>query len=490
MSKKAILIINDGIGKKEPSESNAFLNAKTPNFDRLFSEWPNSLIKTYGLAVGLPEGQMGNSEVGHMTIGSGRVSYQDLVKVSKAVEDDTLKDNEVLDELISKSKRVHIFGLVSDGGVHSHLNHIIALAKIASKDKKVFIHVITDGRDVSPTSSKNYINQLIDNLNDNIEIATISGRFYGMDRDNRWERVEQCYDTIVNGSRKTEMSVLDYVDDSYKHDVTDEFLKPAAFNGYGGVEDGDGFVFANFRSDRAREISQLIGDREFMPVQVGKKDVHVATMTEYSKEFPFPVMFRKKKPENTLSQVVSKAGLKQFHTAETEKYAHVTFFFNGGVEEPYEGETRVLIPSPSVETYDMKPEMSADEVGDAVVKAVGEEYDFIVVNFANGDMVGHTGNYEAAVKAVEAVDRNMGKILKEAERRGYGILITADHGNCEEMIDKEGNMLTNHTVGEVYCFLKCDGASKVEDGGLNNIAPTILKMMELEIPKEMDKPLF
>ncbi|MCV6607012.1 MAG: 2,3-bisphosphoglycerate-independent phosphoglycerate mutase [Campylobacterales bacterium] len=490
MSKKAILIINDGIGIKPKGEYNAFLNAKTPTFDKLFKEVPNSAVSTHGLAVGLPDGQMGNSEVGHMTIGSGRVSYQDLVKVFKAVEEDTLKDNEALKCLIKDSKRVHIFGLISDGGVHSHIDHILALIELASKQKEVFIHVITDGRDVSPTSAKEYIAKLQDSLNDSCHIATISGRYYGMDRDNRWERVEQAYNPIVNGSNPTDLEILDYIDSNYKEDITDEFIKPASIKGYEGTKDGDGFIFANFRSDRVREMSQLIGDKEFMPVEVTKKDVNLITMTEYSKEFSFPIMFKKEKPKNTLAEVISNAGLTQFHTAETEKYAHVTFFFNGGIEEPFTGESRVLIPSPKVDTYDEKPEMSAEEVGNAVVTAVKEGYDFIVVNFANGDMVGHTGVYEAGLKAVETVDSNMKKILDEAEKEGYGVLITADHGNCEEMKDGDGNVLTNHTVGDVYCFLKQDGVEKIKDGGLNNIAPTILKMMELDIPKEMDEPLF
>lgn len=489
MSKKAILIITDGIGKKDPSSSNAFLNANTPTYDKLFKEVPNSLISTHGLAVGLPEGQMGNSEVGHMTIGSGRVMYQDLVKVTKAIQENTLEENKPFKDLIHKSNRVHIIGLLSDGGVHSHIEHIIALGKIASEQKEVFFHIITDGRDVSPTSSKTYIQQLQNALTPNMKIATISGRFYAMDRDNRWERVEPAYNTIIKGDNQQSLEILEYVDESYKKDETDEFIKPASFELYEGVEDGDGFVFANFRSDRVREMSQLIGDREFMPIEVEKRYVNLITMTEYNKEFDFPIMFPKEAPKNVLGEVISNNRLTQFHTAETEKYAHVTFFFNGGLEEPFEGETRGLIPSPKVATYDLQPEMSADAVGESVCKAIESQYDFIVVNFANGDMVGHTGDYEAALKAVEVVDNNLGKILEKAGD-DYSILITSDHGNCEEMRDQQGNTLTNHTVGEVYCFLKAQGVEKINSGGLNNIAPTILKMMDLDIPEEMDSPLY
>lgn len=489
MSKKAILIITDGIGKKDPSSSNAFLNANTPTYDKLFKEVPNSLISTHGLAVGLPEGQMGNSEVGHMTIGSGRVMYQDLVKVTKAIQENTLEENKTFKDLIHKSNRVHIIGLLSDGGVHSHIEHIIALGKIASEQKEVFFHIITDGRDVSPTSAKTYIQQLQNALTPNMKIATISGRFYAMDRDNRWERVEPAYNTIIKGDNQQSLEILEYVDESYKKDETDEFIKPASFELYEGVEDGDGFVFANFRSDRVREMSQLIGDREFMPIEVEKRYVNLITMTEYNKEFDFPIMFPKEAPKNVLGEVISNNRLTQFHTAETEKYAHVTFFFNGGLEEPFEGETRGLIPSPKVATYDLQPEMSADAVGESVCKAIESQYDFIVVNFANGDMVGHTGDYEAALKAVEVVDNNLGKILEKAGD-DYSILITSDHGNCEEMRDQQGNTLTNHTVGEVYCFLKAQGVEKINSGGLNNIAPTILKMMDLDIPEEMDSPLY
>ncbi len=490
MANKTILIITDGIGYKPNGKANAFLAAEKPTYDELFRSVPHSLIHTYGLHVGLPEGQMGNSEVGHMTIGSGRVLYQDLVKISLALKDGSLEKNETLQEFLGKSGDIHIVGLMSDGGVHSHLEHIIGLAKIASKSgKRVFLHLITDGRDVSPTSAPDYLKEVEKITNDHIVIATLSGRFYTMDRDQRWERVEKGYRAIAEATPKTDMSPIEYVEDSYAKEVTDEFIMPVAFNGYEGIKEGDGVIFANFRSDRMREIVTAMGDPNFDRFERKRVHIHIVTMTEYDKSFPYPVLFRKEVPKDTLAEVISKAGLTQLHTAETEKYAHVTFFFNGGVEEPVMNESRVLIPSPKVKTYDLKPQMSAPEVGDAVLTAMEEEYDFIVVNFANGDMVGHTGNYEAAIKAVEAVDEQLGRIFKKAEAKEYSVVLTSDHGNCEEMLDEEGNMLTNHTVGDVWCFVKAPGVEEVKPGALNNIAPTVLKLMGLPIPEVMDEPL-
>jgi 2,3-bisphosphoglycerate-independent phosphoglycerate mutase len=490
VSKKAILVITDGIGYKPNSEANAFEAANKPTYDKLFKEVPHTLIHTYGLYVGLPEGQMGNSEVGHMTIGSGRVLYQDLVKISLALEDGSLKTNEALQALLSRSDRLHLVGLMSDGGVHSHIEHIVGVAKIAAEaGKRVFLHLITDGRDVSPTSAPEYLAQIEAILNDKIAIATLGGRFYTMDRDRRCERVERGYRAIVEATPKSDSSPVEYVKASYAKDETDEFIEPVAFEGYEGMKEGDGVLFMNFRSDRMREIVTAIGDPKFDAFERKPLHLHIATMTEYDKSFPYPVLFRKEVPKQTLAEVISNAGLTQLHTAETEKYAHVTFFFNGGVEEPVLNESRVLIPSPKVKTYDMKPEMSAPQVGDAVLTAMEEAYDFIVVNFANGDMVGHTGNYEAAVKAVEAVDRELGRIVEKAKEKGYAMVLTSDHGNCEEMIDENGNILTNHTVGDVWCFVMADGVEEVKPGALNNIAPTVLKLMELPIPEEMDEPL-
>lgn len=490
MTQKTILVITDGIGHNNSNNYNAFTNANTPTYDYLFNNVPYSLIHTYGNFVGLPDGQMGNSEVGHMTIGSGRVLYQDLVKINLSIKENKLKDNEVLKNTIESSNNIHLIGLVSDGGVHSHINHIIEMAKIAdSFNKKVFIHVITDGRDVAYNCAAQYINQIKSICNENIKIATISGRYYTMDRDNRWERVKKGYDAIAFAQPKIKEDILDYLANSYENEIFDEFIEPCAFEGYDGIQNDDGIIFCNFRSDRMREISSVFAKKEFDEFQRKKISLNLATMTQYDKNTPIDILFPKQTPKNTLAEVISKAGLTQLHTAETEKYAHVTFFFNGGVEEPVENETRVLIPSPNVATYDLKPEMSAPEVSSTVRKAMDENNDFIVVNFANGDMVGHTGVYDAAVKAVEAVDKELGLIIEKAKEKGYNLILTSDHGNCEEMKDKDGKTLTNHTVGDVYCFVLANNVSKVNTGGLNNIAPTVLKLMNLEIPQEMDKPL-
>ena len=490
--KKTLLIITDGIGCKPHSICNAFKDANKPTYDKLLQDVPKALIATSGLSVGLPEGQMGNSEVGHMTIGSGRVLYQDLVKISLALDDGSIEQNEALSQTISKGDRVHLVGLLSDGGVHSHIDHIIGLAKLLKhRGKKVFLHMITDGRDVSPTSSKSYIEKIEDICDDDISIATIGGRFYTMDRDNRWERIESGYRAIAQAIPKTDLSPKSYIDESYSRDVTDEFIEPVAINDYDGMEKGDVVIMANFRSDRAREITTALGEQSFDKFDREFLHPNIATITQYDASFSYPVLFPKEAPINTLAEVISKAGLSQLHTAETEKYAHVTFFFNGGIEEPMIGESRVLIPSPDVKTYDMKPEMSAPKVGDAVLTAIDEKYDFIVVNFANGDMVGHTGNFEAAKKAVEAVDTELSRILDRAKEEGYAIVLTSDHGNCEEMKDKDGNILTNHTVGDVWCYILADGVDSVAEGrGLNNVAPTVLKLMGLDIPKEMDEALF
>ena len=490
MANKTILVITDGIGFCQKTEANAFYNAKKPTYDRLFSEVPHALIDTFGLSVGLPEGQMGNSEVGHMTIGSGRVLYQDLVKISLAVAEGTLAKNPVLVELLESSDTLHLIGLMSDGGVHSHLDHTLALAKIAEDaGKTVWLHLITDGRDVSPMSAPGYLEKVGHVLSDRVRIATIGGRFYTMDRDNRWERVKAGYDAIVRAEPKTDLSPEAYVEASYKEGVTDEFIVPTAFAGYDGMKESDAVLVTNFRSDRVREITTALASREFGEFERPFVVKHLATMTEYDKSFTYPVLFPKEAPKHTLAEVISREGLRQFHTAETEKYAHVTFFFNGGIDEPYENETRVLVPSPKVKTYDMQPEMSAPAVGDAVLKAMDEGYDFIVVNFANGDMVGHTGNFEAAIKAVEAVDHELGRIVEKAKEDGYNLVLTSDHGNCEEMRDEEGNVLTNHTVGKVWAFVMAPGVEKVHPGGLNNIAPTVLKLMGLPKPEEMDEAL-
>lgn len=490
MSKKTVLVITDGIGYSAKREYNAFHHAHKPTYDRLFRDVPHSLVDTFGLSVGLPEGQMGNSEVGHMSIGSGRVLYQDLVKISLALEEGTFKHNSMFTALLRTSKRLHLITLMSDGGVHSHINHLMGVAEIAAEaGKEVWLHLITDGRDVSPKSAKLFLHTVHAHGRTNIKIASLGGRFYAMDRDNRWERVEKGYNAIVLAQPKSEQSVADYIENAYAAGETDEFITPAAFDGYEGFKEGDGVLMLNFRSDRMRELTTALGDPAFSGFKRTFIPTHLATITRYDKNFPYPVLFPKDAPKSTLAEVISRAGLRQLHTAETEKYAHVTFFFNGGIEEPYENETRVLIPSPQVKTYDMQPAMSASEVGDVVLKAMDEGFDFVVVNFANGDMVGHTGNFEAAVKGVEAVDAELERIVEAAGRNDYALVITSDHGNCEEMRDDAGNMLTNHTVGKVWCFVLADGVTEVHLGALNNIAPTVLKLMGIEKPAEMDMPL-
>lgn len=522
---KAILIITDGIGYKEETQYNAFYNATKPTYDYLLKNVPHSLIHTYGTAVGLPDGQMGNSEVGHMCLGSGRVLYQDLVKINNAIESKALESNSVLNTLLDSIKVLHLAILASSGGVHSHINHLKEVALIAkAKGKKVWLHLISDGRDVPPQSFLEHYKVIEPILDSNplphhtdskvgsIQVATLSGRFYAMDRDNRWERVEQAYNAIVNGENLQKCTIREYIEQSYNDKVYDEFIIPASFNNYQGIPKIDsndpieskenfinnhnrnfytqGFIFLNYRSDRAREIVAALGLSNFNSFPRIQPNIEVACMCEYDEKFPFPILFPKDKVQNTLAEIISKAGLTQAHIAETEKYAHVTFFFNGGKEEKLPGETRLLIPSPKVKTYDLQPEMSAPEVGQGVCDFINKGVDFIVVNFANGDMVGHTGNYEAAIKAVEAVDIELGKIWKLAREKGYAVVLTSDHGNCEAMKDSNLKPLTNHTVGDVYCFIDAPGVTSVNSGSLANIAPTILKLMNLPIPEQMQKPLF
>ena len=482
-NKKTLLIITDGIGHSQTQNLNAFKSANTPTYDKLFEEIPNSLIKTSSLSVGLPDGQMGNSEVGHMSIGSGRILYQNLVKISFALKDGTLSKNRALQNLLHVEGDIHIIGLLSDGGVHSHIDHIIGLVEIA-KDigKKVYVHAIMDGRDVSPTSGIKYIKILEEKK---INIASISGRFYTMDRDNRWDRVERGYNALFGKTSTCKEKPSDYIEKMYAQNITDEFCEPISFGN--AIKAEDGVLFANFRNDRVREISRAVGSADFEEFKTDIVPAKVITMTKYDSSYDFEIMFESVAPKNTLAEVISNAGFSQLHTAETEKYAHVTFFLNGGIEEPYPNESRVLVPSPKVKTYDLKPQMSAKEVGDEVLRAMKSEYDFIVVNFANGDMVGHTGDFKAAVIAVQSVDEQLGRIYEAKEN--YNIIQISDHGNCEEMVDNEDNILTNHTTYDVFCFVDANGVKKVDDGGLNNIAPTVLKLMGLKIPKEMDKSL-
>lgn len=492
MAQKTLLIITDGVGHSDKTRYNAFYHAKKPTYDWMFANLPHSLIQTYGMSVGLPEGQMGNSEVGHMCIGSGRILYQDLVRISLAIQKNELINNLVFSKMLETCEVFHICGLASDGGVHSHIDHLLELAKLLEKfDKKVLLHLISDGRDVLPRSAKKYMEKVLRICSENIKIATMSGRFYAMDRDKRWERVKLAYESIVEGKNSTHLKILEMIDKFYEEGLSDEFFVPVSFENYQGIKDGEGFIFTNFRSDRAREIIETIGASEFVGFERKRvPKVNIITMTPYDQNFPYPILFPKDTIINTLSEVISRHHLTQAHTAETEKYAHVTFFFNGGIEEPFENETRLLIPSPRVSTYDLCPQMSVKEVSQAVQTFMKNGVDFIVVNFANGDMLGHTGNMEAAIKSIEALDEQLGDILECAKKLGYALVITSDHGNCEEMKDDEGNILTNHTVGDVYCFVMGTNVETIKNGGLNNIASTVLKLMGLPKPIEMDEPLF
>lgn len=491
MKKKVVLVITDGIGYNESDEWNAFAKAKKPTYDWLFKNAPYSFLSTFGTDIGLPEGQMGNSEVGHMCIGSGRVLYQDLVKISMALDNGDLAKSLVLNDFAKDLQTIHLCGLLSDGGVHSHIKHLIGLAKILeSLGKMVYIHAITDGRDIAPFTAPKYIKEILDIESKNIKLATISGRFYAMDRDNRWERIKVAYDCITKATN-LKTNPLEYIQSQYDENITDEFIIPASFNGYGGMKDGEGLIFTNFRSDRARQILKALGFDDFNEFKRDvKPDIKILTMCEYDATFNFPILFPKEKVSNTLSEIISNNNLTQAHIAETEKYAHVTFFFNGGKEEPLLNEERFLIPSPKVKTYDLKPEMSAKEVCDAVLKSMDNERDFIIINFANGDMVGHTGDFDAAISAVEAVDMQLDRIIKKAKEKDYSLIITSDHGNCEKMKDENGNILTNHTAGYVWCFLIDKDIKKIDDGGLNNLAASVLKLLDIKIPESMSKPLF
>lgn len=488
MSKKAILVITDGIGHNKSNHHNAFAAANKPTYDYLFNNAATTLLKTSGESVGLPDGQMGNSEVGHMTIGAGRVLYQNLVQINKSIKNEDFKRSDVLNLLFNSCKRIHIVGLYSDGGVHSldeHFLHICNLA--ADAGCEVFAHPITDGRDVLPDSAVDFISK----LENRVRIATISGRFYAMDRDKRFDRVQKAYDTMVKGENPQNISPSQYIKNRYENGEYDEFITPASFNGFDGIKKDDGIIFINFRNDRMKQIVQAFGSEDFNKFDRPYVVKNIVTMTEYDSNFSYPVLIEKQNLQNTLSQVIANAGLRQFHTAETEKYAHVTFFFNGGVEEPVANETRFLVPSPKVATYDEMPQMSADKVCDAVLRAMNDGYDFIVVNFANGDMVGHTGNFDACVKAVEAVDECLGRIVVSAQRLGYAYMQISDHGNCEQLMDDAGNRLTNHTTFDVYCFVFGQGVTQLKDGkGLSNVAPSVLKLMGLDIPIQMDEPLF
>ena len=500
MNKKVLLMILDGWGLGENPNISAIAKANTPFMDSLYSKYPNSKLQASGLAVGLPEGQMGNSEVGHMNIGAGRVVYQDLVKINKAFEEHTIDDNPVLTEAFdyakSKNKKVHLIGLVSDGGVHSHINHLKGLCSLAKEKEleNVFIHAFTDGRDTDPKAGERYLQDLTEHIQKTTgQIASVIGRYYAMDRDNRWERVKLAYDLLVHGEGKKASDVIKAVKESYLEDVTDEFILPIvhvddANEPLAKIEDGDVVICFNFRTDRGRQITQALTQKDFHEQNMHKLNLHYVTMTTYDDTFKgVNVIFEKDNLKNTLGEVLEKNHKKQIRIAETEKYPHVTFFFSGGREGVFEGEKRILCPSPKVATYDLKPEMSAEDIRDKIIPELeSQEPDFICLNFANPDMVGHTGVFEAAVKACETVDKCAEAVTKVALENNYTTIIIADHGNSDVMINSDGTPNTAHTTNLVPCIVvDNDFKGKVKDGKLGDLAPTILKLMGVEIPSDM-----
>ena len=500
--KLTMLMILDGFGENSNKDGNAVELANTPNIDRLMKIWPTTDIHASELSVGLPEGQMGNSEVGHTNIGAGRIVYQELTKITKSIEDGDFFTIPELVEAIENCKKnnskLHILGLVSDGGVHSHIRHLFAILELAKRKdfENVYVHCFTDGRDTAPTSGESYIAQLEEKMKEKGvgKIATISGRFYAMDRDKRWNRIQKAYDAMVNGNGIKATSAIAAVESSYQKEVFDEFIEPTVIcNGdtpVATIEDNDSVIFFNFRPDRAREITRTLVDPDFNEFETKKMKLDYVCFTQYDETMPnVKVAFKPERLVNTFGEYVSKQGLNQLRIAETEKYAHVTFFFNGGEEKQYPGEDRILVPSPKVETYDMKPEMSAYEVTDKVLEAIqNDKYDNIILNYANTDMDGHTGSLEAAIKAVEAVDECVGKVVSLVEEKQGNLIITADHGNAEQMIDyKTGEPHTAHTTNPVPIVLVTpDTTLKLKSGGkLADLAPTMLDLMHLDKPEEM-----
>ena len=497
LKNRAALIILDGYGIAAPTAGNAVAQAKKPNIDRLFAEYPHSQLQASGLDVGLPDGQMGNSEVGHTNIGAGRVVFQILPKISKEIDEGKFFRNPVylkaVHEAKSGGKALHVLGLLSDGGVHSHLTHIFAMLDLAKQEgvEKVFVHCFLDGRDVPPTSGAGFVRQLQEKCESvgNARIATVQGRFYGMDRDKRWERVEAGYDAIVSGIGIQNPDAVGAVEVSYAEGVTDEFVKPIVVCPEGMIQQGDSVIFMNFRPDRAREMTWALNLPEFDGFERKKKvfPLSYVCTAQYDETLTLPIAYPPEEIVNTLGDLISAHGLKQFRVAETEKYAHVTFFFNGGVEKQTEGEDRCLVPSPKeFATYDLVPQMSAEKVADKVVEALAsEQYDLIVCNFANCDMVGHTGVMDAAVKAVETVDACIGRIVDELlNHPDVVLLLTADHGNADCMFDESGKVNTAHTTNPVPFLVTMKNAA-LSDGRLADIAPTILSIMGLEQPAEM-----
>lgn len=502
MKKPFMLMILDGFGLKDEAFGNAIAAASTPNLDKIFETYPFAQLRASGLAVGLPEGQMGNSEVGHLNIGAGRVVYQELTRITKAINDGAFNGNAALLDAVAHAQKtggaVHIMGLLSDGGVHSHIRHIKAALSLASLRgaSKIYLHCFLDGRDVPPTSGAEYVKEIcefLQSLGLENSMGVICGRYYAMDRDKRWERVKEAYDALTAAKGILTSDPVASVEASYSEGITDEFLKPVICNPEAVIKSGDSVIFCNFRPDRAREITRAFVDPSFDGFETACiTDLKYVCMTQYDAAMPnVSVAFPPSSIKNTLGEYISDLGMTQLRIAETEKYAHVTFFFNGGVEKPNPLEDRILIPSPKVATYDMQPEMSAYEVTDKVIEEIKSlKYDLIVLNFANADMVGHTGVFDAAVKAVEAVDRCVGRIVQAISAVGGRILLTADHGNADDMLDHQGNPVTAHSTNPVpLAYIASEEeTSKIrfrEGGKLSDIAPTILTLMGLPVPPEM-----
>lgn len=488
--KKVLLTILDGVGIRDNEFGNAFKCANTPHFDYLMKEYPYSKLEASGPAVGLPKGQMGNSEVGHMNIGAGRVCYQPLELITKSIEDGSINDNEVLNEVVNYTKihrtKIHLLGLISDGGIHSHIDHLMGIIDALKKKgvDSLYFHLFLDGRDTLPHSSYSYIKRLEDKLNEiNGTIVTIAGRYYAMDRDNNWDRTKKAYDAMCYGKGEEGHNIKDKIDEYYKNGITDEFIPPTVFRKDIHIDQNDGIIMFNFRPDRLRQISYALTNPDFDEFERKNITVKFASMMYISDKVIGKQAFSTLKLDNTLGEYLSKKNIKQLRIAETEKYAHVTYFFDGGVEKELPHSKKILIPSPKVATYDLKPEMSAYEITATLLKEISH-YDFIILNFANGDMVGHTGVFDKTVKAVEVLDECIGKLSKKCDELGYTMIITADHGNCDLMIDDDHNIITSHSTSKVP-FILLDKNYHVKDGKLADIAPSILKLMNLDIPKEM-----
>ena len=494
MNKKVILMILDGWGHSPDPKVSAIDNANTPFIDSLYKDFPNAELRTDGLHVGLPEGQMGNSEVGHMNLGAGRIVYQDLAKINLAVQKHTLKNEKPLIDAFNYAKanhkNVHFLGLVSDGGVHSHTSHLRGLIQAAEENgvKNTFVHAFTDGRDVDPKSGKKYIQDLQDFLsNTHAKLASVVGRYYAMDRDKRWERVKIAYDLVVNGIGEKSTNLVASLQKSYDENVTDEFIKPLFSIEGQTIQEDDVVIFFNFRTDRGRELTEALSQTDFHEQNMHKLPLYYVTLTNYDDTYKnVHVIYDKDNITETLGEVLSKTGKKQIRIAETEKYPHVTFFFSGGREEPFEGESRILKNSPKVATYDLKPEMSAFELKDALVPELQKgDVDFVCLNFANGDMVGHTGSMSAAIKACEAVDVCVKEIIETALANNYTTIVIADHGNCETMINPDGSPNTAHTTNPVPVILVDNDKINIHSGVLGDVAPTILDLMGIEQPSAM-----